>query len=55
MDTTNTESALQRAQIALDNSYEIERPRIVGQRLGQCTEDEEVLPPEHMDPRARIV
>jgi hypothetical protein len=48
-------SSLKRAQIALDTSYEIERLRIVGQRLGQFTEDEEVLPPKRMDPRVWIV
>jgi hypothetical protein len=52
MDTTNTESALKRAQIALDNSYEIERLRIV---VSQFTEDDEVLTLERMDPRAWIV
>lgn len=45
-DTAITESALQRAQIALKNSEEIKRLRRVGELLGQFTKDEDGLPLE---------
>jgi hypothetical protein len=45
-DTAITESALQRAQIALKNSEEIKRLRRVGKLLGQFTKDEDGLPLE---------